>query len=301
MKLFRFGEVGSERPGLVRGDGTHHDVSAFGEDYGEDFFGSDGPRRLEEWLARADVPILDPAKVRIGPVVRRPSKIVCVGLNYAAHARETGAKVPREPKIFMKATTALASVFDPIVLPRGSNCTDYEVELAVVIGKESRYLEVSEAEQAIFGYTILNDYSEREFQKEREGQWVKGKSADTFAPLGPYLVPKEAIDPGALRLWLSVDGDLRQDSTTADMIFSVAQVVSSISNYMTLLPGDVISTGTPAGVGAGFDPPRYLRPGDIVRYGIDGIGEAVQRVVSSSDKQDPHVVAALRASQKTSA
>ncbi len=304
MKLFRFGPSGQERPGVVQPDGAHRDVTAFGEDFGEAFFGSNGAERLADWLvgAGSDAPELDPRSVRLGPVVQRPSKIVCVGLNYRAHAAETGATLPKEPKIFMKATSAMSGVFDAVELPRGSHSTDYEVELALVIGKRARYVEVDQADDFIFGYTILNDYSERELQKEREGQWVKGKSADGFAPIGPYLVPRAQIDPTKLGLWLSVDGELRQDSTTADMVFDVRTIVSSISQYMTLLPGDVISTGTPSGVGAGFSPPRYLRAGDIVRYGIEGIGEAVQSIQAfGHDTQDPHLVAALRATQKTRA
>ncbi|HSC87097.1 MAG TPA: fumarylacetoacetate hydrolase family protein [Polyangiaceae bacterium] len=302
VRLFRFGELGHERPGLVGADGVHRDVGAFGEDYGEEFFGSDGLSRLLSWLeeTRSELaPAIEPAQVRWAPVVRRPSKIVCVGLNYRAHAEETGARLPREPKIFMKATTALAGVNDPLELPRDSSSTDYEVELALVIGTQLRYADAASARAAIFGYTVMNDYSEREFQKEREGQWVKGKSADGFAPLGPYLVPAAQLDPGNLRLWLSVDGEVRQDSSTSDLVFDVVEVVRSISQYMTLLPGDVISTGTPSGVGAGFSPPRYLRPGDIVRYGIDGIGEAVQAVVApGADTSDPTWLASLRASRK---
>ncbi len=305
VKLFRFGAAGQEKPGLVLPGGEHRDVSAFGEDYGEDFFATGGLGRLLGWLDATQLefaPVLEPGLVRLGPVIRRPSKIVCVGLNYRAHAAETGASLPREPKIFMKASSALSGVFDPLMVPRGSTKLDYEVELALVIGREARYVSVEEARSVVFGFTVMNDYSEREFQKEREGQWVKGKSADGFAPLGPYLIPAADLDPSGLRLWLSVDGEVRQESSTADLVFDVDQLVSSISQYMTLLPGDVISTGTPSGVGMGFSPPRYLSPGDVLRYGIDGIGEAVQPIVAfGSDKSDPSLLAALRASQKIQA
>lgn len=280
MKLFRFGERGREKPGILLDSGEWLDVSAFGRDYDEDFFRFDSFTELREWASRSGAAVaLEPGSFRFAPVVRRPSKIVCVGLNYRAHAAETGAALPREPKIFMKATTAIAGVFDELALPRNSHKTDYEVELGVVIGKESRYLDVDSALSAVFGYTIVNDYSEREFQKEREGQWVKGKSADGFAPLGPYLVPRDALSPDDLRLWLSVNDEVRQDGRTSDMVFNVAEIVASISQYMTLLPGDVISTGTPSGVGLGMSPPSFLRPGDVVRYGIEGIGEAMQRVI----------------------
>ena len=284
MKLFRFGERGREKPGILLDSGEFLDVSAFGRDYDDDFFRYDSFAELMAWVRdhREGVTTLEPGSFRFAPVVRRPSKIVCVGLNYRAHAAETGAALPREPKLFMKATTAIAGVFDELELPRGSQKTDYEVELGVVIGKESRYLDVDSARSAVFGYTIVNDYSEREFQKEREGQWVKGKSADGFAPIGPYLVPRDALSPDDLRLWLSVNGEMRQDGRTSDMVFNVAEIVASISQYMTLWPGDVISTGTPSGVGLGMSPPSFLRPGDVVRYGIEGIGEAMQTVIEPS-------------------
>jgi 2-keto-4-pentenoate hydratase/2-oxohepta-3-ene-1,7-dioic acid hydratase in catechol pathway len=282
VKLFRFGPVGQEKPGLVGDDGTPFDVSAFGEDYGESFFAQDGALRLATWFAshRASCPVVA-AGTRLGPAIVRPSKIVCIGLNYRAHAAETGAELPSEPKIFMKASSALSGPFDEVVLPRGSVKTDYEVELAVVIGKRASYVEESHALDYVAGYALFNDYSERDFQKERAGQWVKGKSADSFAPIGPYLVTKDAIEPFDRRLWLTVNGETRQDSNTADMVFGVPFLVSYLSQFMSLLPGDVLSTGTPSGVGMGFKPPRFLKAGDVVEYGIDGLGQASQVVVSS--------------------
>jgi 2,4-didehydro-3-deoxy-L-rhamnonate hydrolase len=218
---------------------------------------------------------------RLGPPLERPSKIVCIGLNYLDHAREMGSELPREPKIFLKATSALSGPFDDLRLPRGSVHTDYEVELGVVIGRRASYVESAAALEHVFGYVVCNDYSERDFQKNRAGQWTKGKSADTFAPLGPYLVTADEVPaPQSLELWLDVNGERRQASNTASMVFGVAPLVSYLSQFMTLLPGDVISTGTPAGVGMGRKPPVYLRPGDLVEYGISGLGQARQKVVS---------------------
>ncbi len=259
----------------------HVDVSAFGEDYGEAFFEANGAARLATWLttrATSCPPI--PTGARLGPAVQRPSKIVCIGLNYRAHAAETAAELPVEPKIFMKATSALSGPFDDVVLPRGSRKTDYEVELAVVIGRRASYVEESHALEHVAGYALFNDYSERDFQKERAGQWVKGKSADSFAPIGPYLVTADVLRPFDLRLWLTVNGEMRQEASTRDMVFAVPFLVSYLSQFMTLLPGDVISTGTPSGVGMGFRPPRFLGVGDLVEYGIDGLGQARQVVVS---------------------
>ncbi len=227
-------------------------------------------------------PPVDPATVRLGAPIARPSKLIGVGLNYRGHAAEIGSALPDEPKIFMKATTAMCGPNDDVVIPRGSESTDYEVELAIVIGTRARYVSKDQALNHVVGYTICIDYSERDWQKNRSGQFVKGKSSDTFAPMGPYLVPAADLDPSNLRLWLKVNGEMRQDATTADMIFDMPTVVAAISEFMTLLPGDVITTGTPAGVGAGFDPPRFLRPGDVVEYGIEGIGEGRQRVVAYS-------------------
>ena len=290
MKLFRFGLPNPggephEHPGVVLATGQHIDVTHFGEDYDESFFATNGPERLAHWLtAHAHTcPVVDEtaADFRFGPCIKRPSKIVCVGLNYAKHAAETGAASPAEPILFFKATTALCGPNDDVVIPKKSEKTDWEVELAIVIGKRASYVELDDALNYVAGYALHNDYSERAWQLERGGQWVKGKSADTFAPLGPYLVTKDDVPtPNALHLWLSVNGERLQDSNTDDMIFDVPTLVSYISQFMTLLPGDVISTGTPAGVGLGLKPPRYLNPGDVVALGIEGLGEQKQTAVS---------------------
>lgn len=283
MKLFRFGPVGAEKPGLIVDGVGRVDVSAFGEDYGEAFFGLDGPARLSRFYADqpGQCPHV-PADVRIGPAISRPSKIVCVGLNYRDHALETGAQLPTEPVLFMKASSAVCGPYDDLLLPRGSHKTDWEVELGVVIGKTARYVERSTALDHVAGYVLLNDYSERAFQKERGGQFTKGKSADSFAPIGPFVVTADAIDASDLRLWLNVNGEPCQDGRSSAMLFSVPELIAYISSFMTLLPGDLLSTGTPAGVGAGRNPPRFLRAGDIVEFGIEGLGEARQRVSAGS-------------------
>jgi 2-keto-4-pentenoate hydratase/2-oxohepta-3-ene-1,7-dioic acid hydratase in catechol pathway len=257
------------------------DVSAFGEDYDERFFGSDGPRRLAGWLeSQAGACPAVAADVRIGPPLARPSKIVCVGLNFRGHAEETFAKLPTEPVLFMKASSAQSGPTDPLMLPRGSRCTDWEVELAIVIGARARYVPKARALEHVAGYMLHNDYSERDHQKERGGQWVKGKSADGFSAMGPWLALPNAVDPFATELWLTLNGEQMQRSSTSDMIFDVPTLVSYISDFMTLLPGDVISTGTPAGVGMGRTPPRYLQPSDVVEYGATGLGSARQEVVA---------------------
>lgn len=281
MKLLRFGEFEQEKPAVELANGKRIDVSAFGEDYNEKFFGTEGVARLATWLeTNADNCPEVPADVRLGSCIARPSKIVCIGLNYAKHAAESGMAVPAEPVVFFKATTALCGPYDNVVIPRNSEKTDWEVELAVIIGKKASYIEENEAMDYVAGYALHNDYSERAFQLERSGQWVKGKSNDTFAPLGPVLVTKDEIeDPENLRLWLSVDGEMLQDSNTNDMIFGIKHVVSYLSNFMTLLPGDVISTGTPFGVGLGFKPPRYLKGGEVIELGIDGLGTQRQVAV----------------------
>jgi 2-keto-4-pentenoate hydratase/2-oxohepta-3-ene-1,7-dioic acid hydratase in catechol pathway len=282
MRLIRFGERGRERPGILHPDGRRIDVSAFGEDWGEVFFASDGPSRLERWLAEhaAGCPVVEEG-VRLGSCIARPSKIVCIGLNYAGHVRETGAAMPAEAVIFFKSTTALCGPNDDVVIPRGSQKTDWEVELAVVIGRPASYVPEERAMDYVAGYTLHNDYSERDWQLERGGQWVKGKSFDTFAPIGPFLATRDEIpDPHGLRLWLTVNGEPLQESNTSDLIFGVPALVSYLSQFMTLLPGDVISTGTPAGVGLGLQPPRYLKPGDVVELGIDGLGTSRQRAVA---------------------
>ena len=294
MQLFRFGDRGGELPGVVY-QGRSLDVSKFGQDYDGRFFATDGPKRLAQWLTQeapacpevkvgsADVAQARPGE-RLGPPLCAPSKIVCVGLNYREHARETGATLPKEPKLFFKATSALAGPYDDLELPRGSTHTDWEVELAVIIGRTAKYVSIEAAMTHVAAFAVMNDYSERHFQKEREGQWMKGKSHDGFAPLGPYLVTPDAVDFRNLSLWLEVNGVRRQHSSTADMVFDVPTLVSYISEFMTLLPGDVISTGTPPGVGLGMKPPLFLAPGDMVRYGIDGLGEAAQHIVAPTQR-----------------
>jgi 2,4-didehydro-3-deoxy-L-rhamnonate hydrolase len=285
MKLIRFGDPGCERPGLILDGDRAIDVSGFGADYDESFFADDGVTALRAWAAdnAASAPPAPPG-VRLGPPIRRPSKIVCIGLNFRDHAAESGAEIPREPVMFFKATTSLSGPNDPVVIPRGGTKLDWEVELAVVIGATARYLTRDESAHAIAGYALHNDYSERAFQLERGGQWVKGKSADTFAPLGPFLVTRDELpDTSNLAMWLTVNGETRQRSTTANMIFDVPSLVSYVSQFMTLLPGDVISTGTPAGVGLGMRPaPIYLAAGDVVALGIDGLGCSRQTVVASA-------------------
>ena len=254
------------------------DASGFGSDYNETFFAGDGLQHLAGWAAAnaPSAPVVNLA-TRLGPCVARPSKIVCVGLNYADHARESGAEIPKEPILFFKSTSSLTGPNDPLVIPRGSQKTDWEVELAIIIGRKASYVSEADALQHVAGYALHNDYSERAWQLERGGQWVKGKSCDTFAPLGPFLTtPDEIRDVNALPMWLKVNGVTRQNSTTAQMIFKVPQLVSYISQFMSLLPGDVISTGTPPGVGLGLKPPVFLKAGDVVELGIEGLGESRQ-------------------------
>ena len=283
MKLIRFGHTGTEKPGLLE-NGIRYDVSAFGEDYDEKFFDGNGIQRLQNWFEqhRASCPVVADSE-RLGPPMCRPSKIICIGLNYAKHAAESGMEVPKEPVLFFKATTAFCGPNDDVVIPRESKKTDWEVELAVVIGKRASYITKEDAMDYIAGYCLHNDYSEREFQIERGGQWVKGKSADTFAPTGPFLATKDEIpDPHNLRLWLDLNGQRLQDSNTNDLIFDIPTSIAYISQFMTLLPGDMISTGTPAGVGLGLNPQRYLVPGDVVTLGIEGLGQSTQRAVAWS-------------------
>ena len=281
MKLLRYGPSGQEKPGILLGE-QRYDVSAFGEDYTEAFFAHNGLARLAEFVAAhaGQLPLVA-ATERLAPPVARPSKILCIGLNYSDHAREIGALPPVEPIIFLKSTSALVGPFDEIMIPKNSVKTDWEVELAVVIGKRASYVTEGEALDYVAGYTLHNDLSEREFQLERGGTWTKGKGCDTFAPVGPYLVtPDEVGDVHNLRLWLSVNGQLKQDGTTANLIFNIPFLISYVSQFMALLPGDIISTGTPAGVGMGFKPAQYLQPGDVVELGIDGLGTARQCVVA---------------------
>ncbi len=278
MKLIRFGNLGQEKPGLILDDGRRIDASGFGEDYNEAFFGGDGLERLAAWAAEnADsAPVVD-AAVRLGPPLTRPSKIVCIGLNYADHAKESGADIPKEPILFFKATSAIVGPNDPLIIPKGSVKTDWEVELAFVIGKKASYVSEENAFDHVAGYVLHNDYSEREWQLERGGQWVKGKSCDTYAPIGPFIATRDEIpDPQNLKLWLTLNGELIQNSSTQQMIFGIRTLVSYVSHFMTLLPGDVITTGTPPGVGLGFKPPKFLQPGDVVELGIEGLGSSRQ-------------------------
>ena len=282
MKLIRFGELNNEKPGVQLADTTKIDVSEFGEDYTEQFFETDGLNRLEKWLNenQSSCKVL-PENTRLGSPIARPSKLVCVGLNYAKHAAESGMDLPKEPVLFFKATSSFVGPYDAIVIPKGSTKTDWEVELAVVIGKKASYVSESEALDYVAGYVLHNDVSERAFQLEREGQWVKGKSCDTFAPLGPFLATKDEVkDPNNLHLWLKLNGKTMQDSTTSDFVFNIQEVVSYISQFMTLLPGDVISTGTPFGVGLGLKPPLYLKQGDVMELGVEGLGISKQEVVA---------------------
>lgn len=280
MKLIRFGSPGQEKPGLQLAGNTLVDVSGFGQDYDQSFFESGGMQKLSSWYDqnKESCPEIA-AGTRLGPPLKNPSKIICVGLNYAKHAAESGMEVPKEPVLFFKATSSVTGPNDDIIIPRGSEKTDWEVELGVVIGKRASYVEEAEAMDYVAGYLLHNDVSERAFQLEMGGQWVKGKSADTFAPLGPVLVSSNEIaDPHNLDLWLKVNGDVMQSSNTSDLIFNIPQLVSYISRFMTLIPGDIISTGTPSGVGLGLDPPRYLKPGDMIELGINQLGSATQHV-----------------------
>lgn len=276
MKLIRFGQPGSEKPGLIIED-KYYDVSSLVSDYNEDFFGGNGLETLSEALKTANLPEID-KNVRLGPSLARPSKIICVGLNYKDHAAETNAPIPAEPILFFKATSAIVGPNDDLIIPKNSKKTDWEVELAIVIGKKASYVSEEKALEHVAGYVLHNDYSEREFQIERNGQWVKGKSCDSFAPIGPFIATQDEIsDVHNLRLWLTVNGETLQDGNTSNLIFNVPFMVSYISQFMTLLPGDVITTGTPAGVGLGQKPePWYLKPDDVVELGIDGLGSSKQ-------------------------
>ena len=277
MKLLRYGPPGEEKPGLLDENGRIRDLS----DKLNDLDGAAlDPNRLTA-LAKMDtdsLPLVE-GNPRLGPPASGVGKIVAVGINYALHGQEAKMDLPSEPILFSKAVTSLSGPNDPVILPKGSKKTDWEVELAVVIGRRAQYVSQADALSVIAGYSIMNDISEREYQLERDGQWLKGKSFDTFAPLGPWLVtPDEVPDPQNLRLWLDVNAENRQDGNTSDMIFGVSHLVSAISGYMTLLPGDVIPTGTPPGVGLGRVPPVYLKPGDVMDLGVEGLGEQRQEV-----------------------
>lgn len=281
MKLIRFGEAGQEKPG-VQIAGVNYDVSSFISQYDEDFFANDGLAKLQTYIEENKSDLTEiAAGVRLGAPFSRPSKIVCIGLNYKDHAEETGAALPAEPIIFMKSTTALVGPNDHVMIPKNSTKTDWEVEFGIVIGKRATYVEESEALDYVAGYVLHNDVSEREFQIERGGTWDKGKGCDTFAPMGPVLTtPDEIPDIHNVKLWLKVNGKIYQNGNTSNLIFSVPFIVSYVSQFMTLLPGDVISTGTPAGVGLGFNPPIYLQEGDIIELGAEYLGEQRQEVLA---------------------
>ncbi|MEO8719886.1 MAG: fumarylacetoacetate hydrolase family protein [Ginsengibacter sp.] len=279
MKLIRFGEKGKEKSGVMV-DEKLFDVSQFVKDYDGDFFANDGVEKLKKIISQNQLTEISSGE-RLGCPVMSPSKIICIGLNYAKHAKETNAPIPKEPIIFFKSTTAISGPNDDVIIPKKSVKTDWEVELAVVIGKRVSYVEERDAMDYVAGYCLHNDLSEREFQIERGGQWVKGKSCDSFAPLGPWLATKDEIaQVDKMRLWLTVNDKKMQDGNTDDMIFKVPYLVSYISQFMTLLPGDIISTGTPAGVGLGMNPPVYLKEGDVVELGIDGLGTQRQHVIN---------------------
>jgi ureidoglycolate lyase len=282
MKLLRYGLVGAERPGIVDAGGKVRDVSGIVDDIAGETLTNLGLEKLIA-LDTSKLPVVEEG-TRIGPCVGRVGKFICVGLNYADHARESGVEPPKEPVLFMKATSAICGPNDDVIIPRNSRKTDWEVELGVVIGREARYVEIGDAMNHVAGYCVVNDVSEREFQIERCGQWVKGKSADTFGPIGPWLVSRDEVaDPQRLSMWLEIDGRRYQNGSTATMIFGVAHLVSYISQFMSLQPGDIISTGTPPGVGLGQKPePVYLRPGQTMRLGIDGLGEQKQRLVAAN-------------------
>lgn len=281
MKLARYGQPGQERPAVVLEDRTRVDVSGFVREFDEAFFGGDGLRGLEAWVKTngKSAPRI-PAGARTGAPLARPSKIICIGLNYKDHAAESHMDLPKEPVIFFKATSALVGPDDDVMIPKGATKTDWEVELSVIIGKRASYVDEARALDHVAGYALHNDYSERSFQLERGGQWVKGKSSDTFAPVGPFLATTDEIkDPQNLSMWLTVNGVSRQKGSTANMVFGVRALVSYCSQFMTLVPGDIISTGTPAGVGLGHKPdPLFLKPGDVVELGIDGLGRQRQTV-----------------------
>jgi 2-keto-4-pentenoate hydratase/2-oxohepta-3-ene-1,7-dioic acid hydratase in catechol pathway len=282
MKLIRFGKSGAETPGILLNDGTRLDTSGFAADYDEHFFADAGLDGLREWLKSnsTSAPRVSNS-VRLGPPVGRPSKIVCIGLNFRDHAAESKMDPPKEPVIFFKSTTSLVGPNDDLKIPRNAEKVDWEVELAIVIEKKATYVSEYEALDHVAGFALHNDYSERSFQLERGGQWVKGKSADTFAPLGPFLATRDELPNfDSLAMWLKVNGEFRQRSSTSEMIFGVPFLVSYVSQFMTLLPGDVISTGTPAGVGLGMKPPQYLKAGDVVELGAEGLGESKQSVVA---------------------
>jgi 2-keto-4-pentenoate hydratase/2-oxohepta-3-ene-1,7-dioic acid hydratase in catechol pathway len=280
MKLIRFGDAGKEKPGVIIND-AWFDVSEYVTDYDEKFFEKDGLSVLKTIISEKTLKEIS-RDIRFGAPIARPSKIICIGLNYSDHATESKMQLPPEPVIFFKATTAIFGPNDDLIIPKNSKKTDWEVELAVVIGKKASYVDEAVALNYVAGYLLHNDYSEREFQLERAGQWVKGKSCDSFAPLGPYLATQDEIpDVNDLRLWLTVNGTMMQDGNTKNLVFKIPHLVSYVSQFMTLLPGDIISTGTPAGVGLGQKPePVYIKPGDVIELGIHGLGSSRQKAIA---------------------
>ena len=282
MKLFRHGLIGSEKPGVVDAAGTARDLTGVVPDIAGDVLSDAGLARIKDTDLGA-LPTVD-ADARFGPCVAGTGKFICIGLNYADHAAESGLDVPPEPVVFMKATSAICGPNDPIIIPRGSAKTDWEVELAVIIGTRAKYVSEADAMNHVAGFAVTNDVSERGFQIERSGQWTKGKSCDNFGQIGPYLVTREEVaDPQDLAMWLTVNGETMQNGSTATMVYGVAHVVSYLSQFMTLHPGDVISTGTPPGVGMGRTPQRYLKPGDVVELGIEGLGQQRQDVIADQE------------------
>lgn len=281
MKLIRFGEAGKEKPGILI-DEKRFDVSSIVTDYNEAFFEENGLEKLKKALeSNPELPEVD-ANVRLGSPVARPSKIICIGLNYVDHCLETNAPIPAEPIIFFKSTTSLCGPNDNLIIPKNSEKTDWEIELAFVVGKKASYVEEAEALDYVAGYALLNDYSERAFQIERGGQWAKGKGSDTFAPLGPFLATQDEIeDVNNIPMWLTVNGKKFQNSNTSNLVFKIPFLVHYLSQFMTLLPGDIISTGTPPGVGLGIKPePIYLKAGDVIELGMDGLGSSKQHAVA---------------------
>jgi 2-keto-4-pentenoate hydratase/2-oxohepta-3-ene-1,7-dioic acid hydratase in catechol pathway len=279
MKLLRYGPPGQEKPGLFDRDGKIRDLSHLVHDIAGEALAPAALDRLRR-LDWSTLPIV-PGTPRLGPCVGAVPKIVAIGLNYRLHAQEAGQPIPKEPIFFMKATSSLCGPDDDVIIPKGSQKTDYEVELGIVIGSLARYVSQAEARRHVAGYCVVNDVSEREFQTERGGQWTKGKSADTFCPIGPWLVTTDEIpDPGKLALWTEVNDERRQHSNTGDLIFGIDEIVSYVSQFLTLMPGDVILTGTPSGVGMGFKPPKFLKPGDRMRLSVEGLGEQHQRLVA---------------------
>jgi 2-keto-4-pentenoate hydratase/2-oxohepta-3-ene-1,7-dioic acid hydratase in catechol pathway len=286
VKLIRYRDNGKVKPGVIINE-QYFDVSSFINEYDENFFADDVLNKLKGYLDTNNNQLKHiEGEISLDCPVARPSKIICIGLNYRDHATETNAAIPAEPIVFFKSTTAIIGPNDNVVIPKDSQKTDWEVELAVVVGKKASYIKEDEASDYIAGYCLHNDLSERAFQLERGGQWVKGKSADTFAPLGPYLVTTDELqNVDSLRMWLKVNGEVMQDGSTADLIFKVPYLISYLSQFMTLLPGDIISTGTPAGVGLGRKPPLYLKAGDVMESGIDGLGDAKQHVTAYSNNR----------------